>query len=682
MPTSGANKALFRLVITLTTLVLCGRLWAALPQLNAAYKSAHAWTTGDNLTVSTGRIERQWHWTGRGFVTTSVSNLHGKFQWNDAKPDADADWSFPSLTGSGKLISIHAQSGNDHGFTSKHLTVAAVIDYPQNNIGLRYVIWVFPHASGLRTQVQVRRLRAIAAKAAHVDDVHDNYASPGVVDRVPINLAGRMVRWIGYYADTQHRNMRGTPILREQRYAAARARGKVTWASVVAVHNHRGDGLIMVKESDKCVNTPHLGPNTGWFQWNQHGLVNTGTGWFLNSVHDQAYHHCWASWVITYQGNRLAMQLALKRFDRICFPIHPRQDEYIMANTWGASYAARGASLRNVLAEIKSQANLGIDVQEIDAGWGRGHNPRRLSWWPRYSDGWKTISAAAAKAKVRLGLWFEAKCPYKNLAWNYDHGGFRYFKIDFCDFPRMRDAAKVTGHIRRLILHSHHRLRVNWDVTERLPRIGYYYGRQYGNVYLENRQTQQPRNVIYVPYLVLRDTWQLAKYDNINEFQITTTDTRLVNRKLSDAWQYSNSYCFMQTIMGSPMIFTQTHLFSQATRQRLRRLIAIYKANRSAMFAGYVFPIGNLPNNATWSGFQNQDFRTHRGFITLFRQIGNHHVNQNIALDFVAGKTLTITNLLTHGIRIVHVPASGMVNFSIPNAPGFLYLSYRINSSQ
>ena len=675
------TRSMTKLVATVAVLLLTRPLWAALPHLDVSFKSARAWVSGNDLIVTTGRIERRWRWTGRGFLTTCITNLRHHHQWNHATPDASADWAFPSLTGGGKLISLRAHEGNNQGFTSAHLTVQAVIVYPRNNIALRYVIWAFPGVSGLRTQVQVRRLHTTVLAADHPMDTRDNYVSPGVVDRVPVNLAGKIVTWIGYYADTQRRDKPGTPILRTQRNTSAAAHGKVMWASVADISDHHGNGLILVKESHKCVNTPHLGANTGWFQWNRHGLANTGTGWFLHDVHHSTYHECWASWVIVYHGNGLAMQHALKRFDRTRFPIHPRQDIYIMTNTWGDE-VARGARLNNVLKEIKSQANLGIDALEIDGGWKRKRYNRRPSWRPVYPDGWKTIRARAAREGVRLGLWCSTACPYKDMAWNYDHGGFRYFKIDLGVFPRMRDVARVTARARRLILLSHHRVSINWDITEKSPRIGYYFGRQYGNIFLENRQTQQPQNVIYVPYLVLRDAWQVAKYVNLNEFQIPTSDVDLVSRTLSDAWRYTNSYCFMQTIMGSPIFFTPTHLFTPATRQKIRKLIAVYKAHRSAMYAGYVFPIGKLPDNATWSGFQNQNFRTDTGFITLFRQVNNHHEHHKVALDFVARRTLTITNLLTRTERTVHVPASGKVNFTIPTAPGFLYLQYKVASGK
>ncbi len=45
---------------------------AALPALHTTWRSVEVRTQGDRLIVSTGLVERNWRWTGKGFVTTGL----------------------------------------------------------------------------------------------------------------------------------------------------------------------------------------------------------------------------------------------------------------------------------------------------------------------------------------------------------------------------------------------------------------------------------------------------------------------------------------------------------------------------------------------------------------------------------------------------------------------------------
>lgn len=102
------------------------------------------------------------------------------------------------------------------------------------------------------------------------------------------------------------------------------------------------------------------------------------------------------------------------RFVVCVYPVGPR-DIYIQANTWGRSQGRlehrEAASEKNVLTEIDSCADLGIDVLQIDDGWqGDGYD----SWKPapqRYPAGWERVRARAEERGVKLGLWMAAMPP-------------------------------------------------------------------------------------------------------------------------------------------------------------------------------------------------------------------------------------------------------------------------------
>jgi hypothetical protein len=184
--------------------------------------------------------------------------------------------------------------------------------------------------------------------------------------------------------------------------------------------------------------------------------------------------------------------------------------------------------------------------------------------------------------------------------------------------------------------------------------------------------------VVYKPYLILRDAWQLSDYLNLNKFQITIQNADRTDPEISDAHLHAHDYCLAQTLMGSPIFFQETRYYNKAARDVLRPLISLYKQYRDEMYRGYVFPIGDEPDNKSWSGFQNHNPDSHAGYLMILRQLHNKQKQNAIALKFLAGKKIRITNLQTKTSRTVKVLQNGKLNFTIDNAPGYLFLKYTV----
>jgi hypothetical protein len=244
----------------------------------------------------------------------------------------------------------------------------------------------------------------------------------------------------------------------------------------------------------------------------------------------------------------------------------------------------------------------------------------------------------------------------------------------------MQNAQKHLEKIRRFILASGHRVRTNWDVTG-TARIGYYLGRDLGAIYLENRKTQSPDIVVYKPYLVLRDAWQISRYVNLNKFEITVQNVDRVTRQpdaygeRSDAWKHPHDYCFAQTMMGTPIFFQETQLYSQKAREQLKPLIRIYREHREALYAGYPFPLGAKPDNKSWSGFQNYNPVNGTSYLTLFRQIGSREEKKELNILFYPpGTRLRMTDLESNESEELTLGAAGRIEFRIAEKPGYQFL--------
>ncbi len=643
-------------------------------KLDEKFKEARAFTKEDKLTVTTGRITRQWQLTESGLITQSVTNF-------EATPTPyQSDWHLTGILpedARGKLVALSAKKSNDEGFTTDHLEVTAEFEYPKEGVGVKYLIWAFPNAPGLRTQLFVKKLANYQASSDTISQARAEY--------LPIKTDGLETRLIGYYNHTQRRNNREDEILKEE---IADGDAAHDWPSVIDIKSSES-GLMLVQESHKCVN--QAGVNTGAYHVDHSGVSASGLGIGEENLTDQ-YRPLWAYWLVAYEGEDDQRQLALKQFDRTRYPIDPKRDIYIMANSWGSGaakdeslYASREA---NILAEIQSQKDLGIDLQQVDDGWqGTQYNTwdvvakttsKTFGEYDVYPEGWKNIKAAAAREGLRLGLWAAWKIPGEDLLKHYETGGFTAYKLDFANLKDYETFHGFVNKIRNFILATGHEVRVNWDVTENPARIGYYFGREYGNIYLENRKPIQPAHVVYRPYLVLRDAWQVAKYTNLNKFQVSIQNIDRVNKKESDAHLHNHSYSVAIALMGSPIFFQETHYYDEGARNEIKEVISVYKQHRDAMYNGYVFPIGQKPDNASWTGFQNYNPETSTGYLTIFREINNEETTQSIKLYFLKSVTVQLTNLMTGEAEEKRIDENGNMTFEIEKPVDFRFYKYEI----
>lgn len=647
-------------------------------QIGKKLNEARAFTEGDELTITTGKITRVWKLTPNGLITSSISNDQTSYE--TVLTQNQSDWNLTGILpaeAQGKLIGLSAKKANDEGFTSDYLEVTAEFEYAQQGLGLKYVVWAYPNATGLRTQILIKKLTNYQNPLDSISQSRAEY--------LPLKTDDLETTTIGYYNDTQHRNTLAQEILKE---SSSEGNGSYDWPSVIDLKSGN-NGLILIQESHKCVN--QSGVNSGAFLVDQNGVSASGLAISADDLTSD-YRPLWAYWLVGYEGDDVERQLALKQFDRVRYPIDPKRDIYIMANNWGSGgkkdeslYASRE---ENILMEIQSQQDLGIDLQQVDDGWqglqykNWNHvskaTSKEFGEYDVYPEGWKNIKSSAEENNLRLGLWAAWGIPGDDLLKHYKSGGFTSYKLDFARLNTYEKFHEFVNKIRTFILSTNHKVRVNWDVTENPPRIGYYFGREYGNIYLENRKPMNPVNVVYHPYLVLRDAWQVAKYTNLNKFQVSIQNIDRVNKEVSDAYLHNHPYTVAIALMGSPIFFQETHYYSDEAREQIRPVLATYKQHRDEMYKGYVFPIGEKPNNANWSGFQNYNPETNFGYLTLFREINNEEETKSIKLNFLSGKTLRLTNLMTQETEQKSVDENGTVEFAIDQAADFRFYKYSI----
>ncbi len=80
-----------------------------------------------------------------------------------------------------------------------------------------------------------------------------------------------------------------------------------------------------------------------------------------------------------------------------------------------------------------------------------------------------------------------------------------------------------------------------------------------------------------------------------------------------------------------------TQLLQPQERDELRKIISVYKANRREIFESYVFPIGNEPDNESWTGFQIYHPEKKTGYLMIFRELHNTGKDQQNEIKIYEG---------------------------------------------
>lgn len=662
-----------------------------LPVISKTLGVARVYTRGDSMFVSTGEIKRKFYWTGNGLVTNYLKDIASAKLYSNSQSHIKCDWNFQqenAVPAIGTLLSITADVSDDEGFTNKFIEVVTQIRYESLNLEIQHVVWVFPGAPGIRTQLRIKSLTGFELDKFPVSDAITNFSGstqsvPGArAEYLPLDFSIRNSRrYWGFFNDPGNRHDQSRDMLNEEvvkGYPLFRDE-VINWASGIGVE-YGGDGVCLIKESNKCVN--QQGHDTGSFYSGPAGLSSTGLGLMSEEISQDRFRECWANWAILYRGGNDGMQLAVKRFDRARYPVFPERDMFILANTWGPANPG-GAQFTDenfIRKEIPALANLGIDVFQIDDGWQKkGTPPKTYEFLPKYTTGWKDIKALSDQYNIKPGLWVsirEAAIP--DLKKNLDQLGFVSWKADFDHLSSRSDFEERTGDYRQIMKHSWMKTQFTLCPEYDDPRYGWYYAKEYGSIFFQNVQEALPEHLTMVPYHVLRQHWMLSKYFNGNKLQVMLQNPKRVDSTRSDAYLHRHSYCFAMGLPFVPVFFQSAQLLDAEGQKELKQLITIYKKYREDMFSCYSFPVGEIPSNDSWSGFQLVNEKKEGGYLLLFRELYNMEQQKEIELKFLANKRIRITNLENGQEMVQKVSENGSTKFSINDAASYLFLKYSV----
>lgn len=316
-----------------------------------------------------------------------------------------------------------------------------------------------------------------------------------------------------------------------------------------------------------------------------------------------------------------------------------------MSNTWGDRNGSSRICEKFILDEIQMGAKLGVDIVQIDDGWQSGSTAdlslrdtrgRRIfndDFWninyDRFPNGIKFLADKAESLGMKLGLWF---APYtangyealerdlQVLGKAYEQWGVRFFKLDMYWIESKKDAERFLEFLSRIYEFGND-VSVQLDIT-RNARINYLCGRQYGNIFAENRYTGSAN---YFPHRVLRNMWSIGHYIPTRKFQFEMVNPTLnVDKYGTDVFapqNYSMDYLFATVMLSNPLFWMEMQFLPEEKAEELKRIVPVWKKYRDILSQADVVPIGNTPDGRYLTGFYVDVRDSDKGYLLLFNEV-------------------------------------------------------------
>jgi len=127
----------------------------------------------------------------------------------------------------------------------------------------------------------------------------------------------------------------------------------------------------------------------------------------------------------------------------------------------------------------------------------------------------------------------------------------------------------------------------------------------FGTIFVENRYTAWSN---YYPHRTLRNLWSLSRFIPASKFQFELVNPTLFTDKYSkdDPLRpelYDIDYLFVSVMLSNPLFWMETQFLPEECRERLKRIIPLWKEHRVNLTVADVYPIGEEPTGLSMTGF-------------------------------------------------------------------------------
>ncbi|MBQ8816371.1 MAG: alpha-galactosidase [Lachnospiraceae bacterium] len=359
-------------------------------------------------------------------------------------------------------------------------------------------------------------------------------------------------------------------------------------------------------------------------------------------------------------GIELFRQYYKKDYEKSCPQEMDNKSLYIMSNTWGDRNCDKCVSEAFILQEIKTAAELGCDIVQIDDGWQQGITANSLmasggvwtgkfrlvdpNFWQvnraKFPNGFAKIVEAAKEHRVELGLWFSPDSEQDYGDWEldaevmidfYHQYGIRYFKIDGVVIKNHTCVKNLLNMFQKVRTASAGQIVFNMDITAG-KRFGYLFHREIGDIFVENRYTDWGN---YYPHNTLRNLWELSFYFPTKRFQMEVLNHKRNQDKYHDILApagYDMDYLFASVMVANPLLWMEMSSLDEESKEKLTQLIRVYKKYRQDFVK--VTPIMEKPSGFALTGFLCEGKKAN--YVILLRELSEEEEFPYVVKEILA----------------------------------------------
>lgn len=329
-------------------------------------------------------------------------------------------------------------------------------------------------------------------------------------------------------------------------------------------------------------------------------------------------------------------------------------DFFIMSNTWGDNSVDSKICEEFILTELSLAKEMGLTCCQIDYGWQKGPIYNSAQEWvvredfytedadfwsinpKRFPNGFQVVADKARELGIKMGLWFapDASKDYINwlkdaetLSELYNKYGIAYFKLDCINLRSRKGEVNLLKMMSAVSEKTNRQAVFDLDVTAQV-RMGYFGEIQYGNLFLENRNTECPT---YFPHWTVRNLWILSKYFPAQRLQIeflnVERNTHVYEEDPYAPAECGQEYAFAVTMFSNPLAWMELSGLSGKLFNILKNLITKYRQYQQEILSGLILPIGDEPSGSGWTGFQSIK-NDKEGYLLFIRERNEREENE------------------------------------------------------
>ncbi len=691
--------------------------------LEKAYQDCYAQYDGNVLRIGNYAIEREIVFDDNAPITKFLKNRITGHVWCHNAQMNLASFHFPFFRFAQSHIEIQIEVMNHDGLSQNFLSVSVLFKGKDHEVKWQHKI--FPQSPFITSQLFIKGKpieknsgpSSAGSSVEYATGIELSYNKEtsseqiklphiDTVDAFGIDKKHLKLESIELFDVTDHQDFL---VKKRQETLYNRSTQSVRGDLFIFDTYLKGEKLMLVKEGLLAHSAINRTQDELWIT-NSGNVELRGSGLDYRELFENEWTPCYGS-TIGVSSNE-DMKKLYKRHYNLVYKGDPDEKLIIMSNTWGDRSNDARVSEAFMEKELEVASMLGVDCIQIDDGWQKGITANSAivkggvwegyyasdpNFWEvnkeKFPRGLETIVQSAKEKNIQFGLWFGPDSSNDFVNWEKDANvllefyktyGIRYFKLDGVKIRNKRCELNFIKLLDKVSRDSDNQIRFNLDITAEV-RFGYFYEKQFGTIFVENRYTDWAN---YYPHATLRNLWQLSEFIPTRKLLFEVLNIQRNKEKYGDdplsPSQYSMDYVFATTMLANPLMWMEMSNVSLEDRVLVANFTPIYKKHREKLFYAEISPIGMLPDGVSFTGFQVMTGEN-EGYFLLFRELTtdqtytycvNNLNNQELEIEMLYSNNAMVDSTISNQVS----PNNELV-VTIKHPRTFIFAKYTVKAA-